>query len=319
LTDLIVRHGQGGGAGHSDEGEGEGEGDHIFLIADPAEAFAIEAAGLAWAVQEIHQIRAASDVAVIRQDWNRLAPGLADRTITDGWWQEDGSKLDFVGALCETPTGKASALRRWGRAMLLVEQQNGHLDAGFLRRLLADHYDGTRYEVDPLEGPPTKTPLCQHALFEATAATAVSGIVQLPPGEDALPVYWVALGAPCLGVYFPLLLEGELPQALAGEPAELWRRTQQLLQYCGSDRRRWQRLRERLGRLQTRFEQELDEFMMEAATLKQRGELPQLRRLAGSMMQSHVERFEETAQQLLMPESPMAEMESVALGGAAGF
>jgi dipeptidase len=315
VTDLIVRHGHGTFAG-SPEGEA---GDHVFLIADVAEAFAVEAAGLAWAVQEIRQVRAAGDVAVIRQDWNRLAPGLADRAITQGWWVEDGSKLDFIGALSEAPTGKASALRRWGRATLLVEQQNGHIDGPFLRRLLADHYDGTPYEVNPLEGPAGKTPLCQHALFETTTATAVSGVVELPAAGAGTSVYWIALSAPCLGVYFPLLLVGDLPPALTGEPAELWLRTQQLLAYANHDRRRWLRLRERLGQLQTRFEQQLDEFLTEAALLKAAGEAPQLRRLATSLMQSQVERFEETAQQLLLSESPTMEMESLALGGALGF
>ena len=72
LTDLIGRHGQGRG--------GDG-GDHIFLIADPEEAFAVEAADQVWAAQEIGQLRAVSDVAVLCQDWYRLAPGLADRAF----------------------------------------------------------------------------------------------------------------------------------------------------------------------------------------------------------------------------------------------
>jgi secernin len=314
LTDLIVRHGQGSFA-NSPEGEGEGEcGDHIFLIADPQEAFAVEAAGSAWAAQEIGQVRAAGDVAVIRQDWNRLAPGLADRAIAEGWWEEDGSKLDFLGALCETPTGKASALRRWGRITWLIEKQNGHIDGPFLRRLLADHYESTPYEVDPLDGPAVKTPVCQHAQGDATVATAVSGVVQISQNETAPPVYWVALGPPCLSVHFPLLLDGELPAGFA-EAGDIWLKMEQLTTYGCRNRRCWQRLRDLLGRLQTRFEQELEEFLTEAAVLKQRGEIQQMRRLASSMMQSHVERLEETVQQVLIPESPTMEMESLALGG----
>ncbi len=184
LTELIARHGQGSFAS-SPEGEGEGEGDHVFLIADAAEAYAVEAAGSAWAAQEIHQVRAVGDVGVIRQDWYRLAPGLSDQAITHGWWAEDGSKLDFVGALSELPMGKASALRRWGRATLLLEQQNGHLDLDFFQRILADHYDGTHYEADPLEGRGLATPLCQHALQGSSAATAASVIIQNPHLRNA--------------------------------------------------------------------------------------------------------------------------------------
>src|SRR5262249_41883317 len=83
LTALLARHGQAGG-------------DNVCLIADPKQAFVVEAAGDAWTLQEIEQVRAAGDVAVIRQDWNRIAPGLAGRAIERGWWPEDGSKLDFA-------------------------------------------------------------------------------------------------------------------------------------------------------------------------------------------------------------------------------
>ena len=67
LCGLISRYSLGALAG-----DGEGA-DHVFLLADPGEAYAVEATGWTWAVQEVHQVRAASDVAVIRQDWHRLA------------------------------------------------------------------------------------------------------------------------------------------------------------------------------------------------------------------------------------------------------
>src|SRR5205085_6498552 len=63
LTDLVQRHGQGNCAGQTDGH------DHVFLIADPREAFVVEAAGNFWAMQEIGQVRATGDVGVIRQDW----------------------------------------------------------------------------------------------------------------------------------------------------------------------------------------------------------------------------------------------------------
>src|SRR5580765_751143 len=71
ITDLIGRHGHGTFSG-SPEGDC---GDHVFLIADASEAFALESGGQGWAAQEIHQVRAAGDVGVIRQDWYQLAPG----------------------------------------------------------------------------------------------------------------------------------------------------------------------------------------------------------------------------------------------------
>jgi secernin len=295
LTDLIGRHGQGRFAG-SPEGD---TGDHVFLLADAVEAFAVEAAGPSWAAQELHEVRAAGNIAVIRQDWYRLAPGLADQAIAERWWPADGSKVDFVGALCESPIGTGSALRRWGRATLLLEQQNGHIDRDYLRRLLADHYEGTRSEIDPLDGMPAVTPLCQHPIDFAGVGTSVSGVTALGADPQQPAVYWVALGPPCVSIYFPLVFEGELPAAFDGEPSLVWQRAQQLRTYLGRDARRWMRVREALGRLQEHFDQDLEEFLAEAIDLKQRSASAELRRVAGSLMQSHVERFDAVAQGLL--------------------
>src|SRR5262249_2572353 len=157
LLELIERHGQGSGSG---PGTGD-EANNAFLIADASEAFVVETSGKHWVCQEVQQVRAVSNVSVVRQDWDRISHGLASHAIGQGWWPGDGSKLDFACALSESPTGHASGLRRWGRATLLLEQQNGHIDAAFLRRLLSDHYEGMHDEIDPLSDRTGPTPLCQ--------------------------------------------------------------------------------------------------------------------------------------------------------------
>jgi hypothetical protein len=295
---LIGRHSQGCFTG-SPEGN---TGDHVFLIADPVEAFSLEAAGTTWAAQELNEVRAASDIAVIRQDWYRLAPGLADRAIAEGLWPGDGSKVDFVGAMCEARLGTRSALRRWGRTTLLLEQQNGHIDTVYLRRLLADHYEGTRYEVDPLDGPSRITPLCQHAADGGGIGTAVSSVAELSADPQQPIVWWVALGSPCVSVHLPLLLEGDLPAAFDGEPSLLWQRTQQLHAFLGLDARRWIRVRETLSRLQERCDQELADFLAQAIQLKQMSATPELHRLATTLMQSHVELFEDAVRGFVEPQ-----------------
>ena len=155
LIDLVGQHGQSEPLGNPPQG------DSSFLIADAKEAFAVETAGRHWVYQEIREVRAAGNACIIRQDWNRISPGLSDYVIRQGWWPADGSKLDFAGAVTENPMGHASGLRRWGRATLLLEQQNGHIDGGFLRRLLSDHYEGTELEVDPQDATDGPPPLCR--------------------------------------------------------------------------------------------------------------------------------------------------------------
>jgi secernin len=298
LIDLISRYGQG-----RPETGGEGA-DSAFLVADPHEAFAVEAAGRAWVVQEIYEVRAASDVAIIRQDWTRIAPGLAADVIERGWHEADGSKLDFAGSLSISPVGQASALRRWGRATFLLEQESSRIDTAFVRRLLGDHYEGTHFEADPIRGTGEPVPLCRHAGSRDRLMTTTSLVAELPAEPGALALAWWAFGPPCVSVYFPVFVEADLPAALAGDVQALpaggvGRWQQRLGDRLGRDPARWRAARERLGQLQARFDQDAADFAAEARTLMREGQREQFGRLAGLLTQSHIERFEDVVCELL--------------------
>ena len=295
LTDLITRHGQGstGEAGrHHDE---DGAADSAFLVADGQEAYALEATGRHWVLQVIGSVRAASDVCHLRQDWDRISRGLADLAIQRGWWPENGSKLDFAGALGLEGGDNAASLRRWGRATLLLEQQSGQIDAGFLRRLLSDHPEAaSRPEIT----------LCRHGADGP--ATAASLLVQLGPSAQAVPTAWCAFGPPCASVYFPLYLEGDLPAGFEedgpGAGCRVWRRASALAAEAERDAGLRAALREATGALQERFEVEARDFANEARALKLRGAAPELHRLAGAFMQHNLESWEYVCDSLHLSE-----------------
>ncbi|MBM4069140.1 MAG: hypothetical protein FJ271_09380 [Planctomycetes bacterium] len=296
LTGFITRHGQGRFA--QDAG---GRDDHVFLIADPHEAFLVEAAGNSWASIECHDVRAVSDAAMIRQDWQRIAPGLADHLIHQGWWRDDGSKLDFCGSLLKEGADAHAAQRRWGRATLLLEQQNGTIDQAYLRRLLADHYDGTVTEVDPLK-PAGNLPLCQHASRKLDRATGMSLIAGLSADPEHVPLAWCAFGPPCASVYVPMFLDADLPAAVTRASAQpdlesLWWQTHFLLNAAGADAQNWSRIRSNLAGLQARIDQETEDFLTENAALRS-SDRPGFERQAMLFMQNHAEQLELEYQRL---------------------
>lgn len=299
ITDLVSCH----GLGFFSDCSEPMEADSAFLVADPQEAFLIETAERYWVCQEAKEVRAASDVATVRQDWDRIAPGLAGFAIEQGWWPGDGTKLDFAGAVVEDPMGAASALRRWGRATLLLEQQNGHIDDVFLRRLLADHYEGMRTESDPLRPAPSPVPLCKHPIPAAVQTTAASMVAQLQADPNGVPIAWCSLGVPCTTVWFPILLDGDLPDGCApteeGTHGLLWSQVQRLFRYLGSDIEAWTIARSALARLQARFDLETEEVVSEGRALKEVGHLDELGRLTASFMQHNLERFEEVVEGLV--------------------
>jgi secernin len=289
IGDLVSRHGQGS--------TDENPIDSAFLIADGREAFTLETAGRFWAQQEVRQARAMSDFCTIRQDWDRVAHGLAACAMEHGWRPDDGSKLDFAGIAAPELVQTGSPLRRWGRATLLLEEQNGHLDLAFFRRLLGDHYEGCDDEADPVHPGRGLPPLCQHPRTPDAPMTGSSLTARINESAGTCHVAWCCPGPPCIGVYLPILLDGELPEAFASGSAHL--RIRQLMNHVGVNRGLWDLARDSLGRLQARIDQETDEFILEASAAGQRETGKERNRQAVFFMQHILERFEETVAGLM--------------------
>ncbi len=256
LTDLMARHGHGAPGTSSAS---------VFLIADPKEAYLLEAAGSCWALLDCRETRAVSDVAMIRQDWQRLSPGLAERAVAEGWWKDDGTKLDFVGCLGHHEPADAWPLRRWSKATLAAAKHTGDIDAVLMRCLLAKHFE---ISVRGHDLAPQKTRLLASLIVALDDAGA--------------GVMWAACNGAGTRLYFPLPLDADLPAIWTTEPPSF--QTSQVHDvHAAAD------LAERL---QSQFDQDAFEFQAEARMLRQRGELPALRRLAQALVQKHLEQWE---------------------------
>ena len=291
LTALVSRHGQGAFPGAPPD-----VSDAAFLVADAREAFLVEASGRSWVWQEVREVRAVSDVCTVRQDWDAIAPGLSGQAIARGWWPEDGTKVDFAGALGEDAEHAGSALRRWGRATLSLEEQSGHIDPTFLRRLMGDHLDAFDGQDAP-RGP----------------RAAASLVAQLSAGTA--PLAWWSYGPPHRGVYFPLPLSCDLPPGLlesgAGVAHGLSARLTRLL--TGGDRHHRARVRAALDGLQALYEGEAADFLAEAAKSKARGDEAAARSLAADFVQHCWEELGEVCEAFAAPPLPEAAEDTLAV------
>lgn len=272
ITDLLERHADGSRAG-----------DYIFLLADANEAFVLETSGKYWAMLECGHTRVVTDAAMIRQDWRRLAPGLADFVIDKGWWRDDGSKIDFVGCLAEATDLASNAHKRWGHASLALAQQQGAIDLHFLRRMLEDHCSQNR-----------------ELLPRAKDATLASSFLVDLHKDDQPVVAWIAFGIPKIPLHFPVCMQGELPAGFSeGIPASpsIQQRVLELQKLAhGKDRASFTTA---LERLQARFDQDAEDFLARAHDYSQHGKPYLVRQLATEMMHNHLDAFDREYRRLL--------------------
>ncbi len=284
LTDLISRHGL--------RSDGRPAPDNIFLLADAKEAFVVEAAGTFWALLECQHVRAVSDACLIRQDWWRLAPGLADHAVEHGWWTDDGSKLDVGNSMTMPAMRDAWAHKRWGKAMVMLEQQDGQIDSFFVRRLLCDHF-----EASAVGAPPDNTGTKRRVHLLGSFVAVLSKEAHVPP------LAWCAFGPTGCPLFFPLLLAGDLPAGFdttSRKPAGAisfvggLSRFEELLasaKHAGA-------VTDALAELQARFDQEAEDFLKEAQTFSAQGNTSQVGRLSTMLMQNHWELFEKECRRL---------------------
>jgi secernin len=286
LVDLIDRYGQGGTV---DEASASAC-DHAFLIADAREAVLVETAGKHWVAQEIGEVRGLVSARTIRQDWDRISKALSDQVIHQGAWPADGSKIDFVGAIGDAPEQHPLAFNRWGRAMFLLQEQNGHIDAGVLRRLMRDHGEESEGSWMPSIGQ-VSSGACRHAGKLAGSATQASFIACLSKELEIPPMAWIAFGPPCRSVFFPVVLSGWMPEALSCDgPESLAEQVGTLQRRMAAQPESWPEMREEFDRLQAEFDQCADDYL--AAASHSVGDTEALEREGHSLMEHCARRFE---------------------------
>ena len=191
--------------------------DNSFLVADPHEAWIVEAVGRRWLARRIrHGTTSISNQPTIRTAWDLGSPDIVDYAVEMGWWPEQLERsFDFARAYSDDRVPRqVSQLRLMRSRQLLVEQQ-GQITPQWMKRIARDHYEDTF-----LQGPyfdaadPDFHSLCMHssAADFTWGNTASSCIAVLPRSVSELPVFWWTPGPPCNGCYVPFFVHGsQLP------------------------------------------------------------------------------------------------------------
>lgn len=213
IVRLVEEHGQ-GGSGYRDM---DWPYNNSFLIADPGEAWILEAAGRQWAARRAASTDSISNHVSIAADWDRLGEGTAAHARAIGLRVAEpfDFALAYRDAAMVPPVLSSGRLRRSRR---LLQDGRGRHTPDSLRRILGDHdATGSCFARGAAPDQEQFYTICMHEGPSRTAMGMVAALERAP----LLPrTVWLAFGRPCTSVWFPLLLAGTLPDALLHAGAE---------------------------------------------------------------------------------------------------
>jgi len=210
MTGIVSAHGQ----GNFQHPGGQLTYDNSFIVADPKNAYVVETAGREWAVRKVKTQTGISNVLSIATDWDAVSPGAEAAARKLGW--DGAGRLSFADAFTEADRFSGSGFMRRTRSCAVLDRHEGNTDAASMMALLSDHANGDAdrsgfvTDIDPGRG------ICMHAEGGAGLSnTAASLVAELCDDGSRLPIYWTSMYSPCLGIFLPTFIEGDLPRALS--------------------------------------------------------------------------------------------------------
>ncbi len=211
ITSLVSEFGQGKFSNDS----GVRTYDNIYLIADPVSAYVVECVGHEWAVEQVESITSISNVGQIGKDADRVSPHAKTQAARLGLFEMGFGESFAFGSVFGDPQNSASGTTRQCRSETMLRAGAGQLDVRSMMDVLTDHSDGTDPGEAQVVDVASHTSICLHrATGDSTGASTASLIADLCSNDERLPVYWTGLYSPCMTVFLPNFIEGELPVSL---------------------------------------------------------------------------------------------------------
>lgn len=199
MTGLISEYGQ----GKFENGADVRTYDNGYIVADPQEAYVIETAGHDWAVKKVEGALGISNVYSVETDWARTSCETSE-----------GNRLNFADTFTKDPRTEGSGFTRRARSCAVLSHLTEQIDAHTMMHLLSDH-GSEKSPSDVFQTDLKQGGICVHCNEDGTGGnTAASLVADLCADGSRLPVYWCSFYSPCLTLFLPIFIEGELPSLL---------------------------------------------------------------------------------------------------------
>lgn len=212
VTTLVSKHGQ----GKFDNDAGVRTYDNIYLIADPVSAYVVECVGHDWAVKKVDDLASISNVAQIGSNADSVSEGAKQKALELGLIKQGFSSTFEFGTTFGDPANSASGAARQCRSDAMLRGGAGNLDVRAMMEVLTDHSDGENPEEDHVVDVSSDVSICLHRTSgDSKGASTASLVADLCATGERLPIYWTGMYSPCMTVFLPQFIEGELPSVLS--------------------------------------------------------------------------------------------------------
>lgn len=274
MTSLLERYGQGG----SGFGPGEAGYHNSFTIADPSHAWLLETSGRHWAARRT-KADALTNHITLGADWELGSSDLESFARSQGWWQ-GSERLHVSDAYRQPDFPPQLTSGRIRRSLDLLHASRGKHSVVGMKTLLRDH--GRPAALPPVHAEradEARYTLCMHG--EPVGTTTASLIAALPSDRGQPWPIWISFGSPCVGIFMPVYIAGEIPSPLrAGgetQPADggasAWWLFHRLSRASAADfarfmplaRKAWQPLEEQISSERTAVERDAGSLLLDGA------------------------------------------------------
>ncbi len=214
IIGLLERHGQGGNAAYDREHRYH----NSFLIADKNEAWILDTVKRMWVARRIEDVAGISNCYSTEEHWDEASDHMRDYAYEKGW-AKPGQPFNFAQAYGALDLEHRFAHSRYARLNKLLREGKGKIDAGYMKAILRDHYEGELIAPrwNPADG--LHVSICMHAIDPSAGKTAASAVVEF----NDLPfdfVWWNSFSNPCTSIFTPIYLTGTLPKGYSTADAK---------------------------------------------------------------------------------------------------
>lgn len=229
IITLLETYGQGGNGGFTHPFYYH----NSFIIADPREAFVLEAAGKEWAVEKAVSARSISNSITIGSTWDRASRGLVDTAVQRGWCK---GKEDFDFGRCYSEpvfTTFGAGKYRQACTTSLINSRKGQIGVRDAMAVLRSH-GGEAKGIWRPDSALIGAEVCMHVGFGPVRINQSVGsfVAHLAPNRHT---FWVTgTSAPCTSLFKPVWFESGVPWSVEPSPTGtfdptcLWWRHEQL-------------------------------------------------------------------------------------------